>query len=1286
MTDRPPPTDSPQVAALSPLGRSVLRWGLRLGLVLLFVLLAGALALRALVLPHVDEYRDQIVDLIESRTGLSVQIGRLEADWRGLHLRLRAHEVEVGAESAGEGLHLERVEALTGWSALLLGQPVFRQLVLVGPELAVVRESDGRIRLAGIEISDEPRDGPGLADWMLQQHEIAIVGAAIAWEDRRRGAPVLQLEDFDLRVERVAGRYRFGLQGQPGETLADRLDVRGDLVSDRPVDPARWSGQVFLQLSNAQLQGLAPWVDYPMSVSGQGSVEAWVEVETGRPQSATVDFSLAHFEAQLEESAEPFSAPYSRGRLQVVWRDDEHRVKLSDFELMSAEGEELPPVEIELRLSGQERLRGAGELSASRLDLAGLARLGAALPLPDEVHEALEKYRPEGRLQDLRIGWHSPQGQTRLSAFEAGFKGVSFAAVDGLPGLENVSGEIRGNDQQGHFLFSGQDVVADLPAIFPESTVSFARFDAKGDWIRAEKGLEVRLERAQFENPDAAGEASGVLRPEVGRRGEIELTARLTRAEGDAVWRYLPHVVNEYTRNWLRSAIAAGKVHDARLSLQGELDKFPFEQDEGRFQVQVELTDGRLEYAPDWPAIEAVAASLRFEGPGLFIEAAQGRIFGVELSEVEAAIPDLDADGGAVLSLTGKARGASADFLRFVSESPVRERVDGFTDGMSASGTGVLDLKLEMPLENVNSARVEGSFRFAGNRIGVLEWLPPLEGAKGVLRFSEKSFAIEGAEARLFGEPLKLTARTLRPGEIRFDVAGGASVRAARQFHDWPFLEHLSGAAKWQAVIDVAGGGARVDLRSTLAGLSSSLPQPLNKRMDSAWPLQLEVGFRGDERSVRGQLAEWLELELHGRALPGRFDIRRGGVALNTPLSVPAQGVDARLRLDELDVDAWRAVFEGGAQGANSANSGALTALDVKLGRLRAFGYDFSPFELQAEATASGWNGQLESEQVAGGFAWNGEDDGQVALRLERLRLGERKTSDAQLARLLETDEHFALPGMDIVASGFELYGRRLGRLSLQARNEGGLWWLDSLSIANSDARLTGSGRWQPGRAPQTQLSLNFDIRDIGAFLARIGYPEVVRDGTARLSGDLRWRGIPTRIDQATLDGLFRLEAENGRFAKLEPGVGRLLGVLSLQSLPRRLKLDFSDVFSDGFAFDRIAGDGRMQAGVLASDNLEIHGPAARIWLAGTASLVEETQDLKVVVQPTLSESVAVGAAAGLINPVAGVVAYLAQKVLSDPIERMFAYGYAITGSWSDPQVEKLPVGLGSSDSGASVP
>ena len=222
---------------------------------------------------------------------------------------------------------------------------------------------------------------------------------------------------------------------------------------------------------------------------------------------------------------------------------------------------------------------------------------------------------------------------------------------------------------------------------------------------------------------------------------------------------------------------------------------------------------------------------------------------------------------------------------------------------------------------------------------------------------------------------------------------------------------------------------------------------------------------------------------------------------------------------------------------------------------------------------------------------------------------------------------------------------------------------------------LSGKGVWRPGAKEETRLSFKFDVGNVEKMLARLGYPEAVQRGKGVLDGELAWRGPPTALHIPSLGGKMRVQVENGQFAQLEPGVGRLLGVLSLQALPRRITLDFRDVFSEGFAFDRISGSIQMNQGVLHTDDLEILGPAARVFMSGDADAGRETQNLRVRVQPTLSESVAVGSAiatTGVIHPAVGLAAYLVQKALRDPVEKLFSFEYVVTGGWSDPKVEKI--------------
>ncbi len=1232
------------------------------------------LVVREVLMPRIDTYRPQVIAALSHAIGLPVAIEALAADWSHGRPRLHMAGLTVHDRSGDRALRLESVDATLAWSSLLRGQAHFHQLVIFSPELSVHRSADGRLFVAGIGIEGEGT-GAGFSGWLLGQREIVIRDAALRWIDHQRGAPELRLDRFDFRYSALGGRYRFGMRAVPDASLAASLDIRGDLVSLRPMDPATWAGQVYVALDDADLGAWTAWVDYPVPLVGRGGVRAWADVAGGGLRGVTADVALADVVTQLGEALPPLELQEASGR--VIARRSPAGVELATraLEFVTLDALRLAPTNIDLALrDAPDGGAGGGEFRANRLDIAALAQLAERLPLDDTVRIRLAALGPQGRLDDLRFAWTGPVSGPVSWKAQSRFSDIAVYPDGVLPGVQGLSGEIDGDESRGRFRLVGQNASLELPAVFPEAHMSFSMLQAEGGWARREGRLEIALDGASFENPDAAGTASGLYIPAASGAGEIDLTARLTRADGEAVWRYLPWGVGEYTRSWLRRSLSGGAVPDARLRLKGPLDEFPFRDGtSGQFLVTTRVSGAKLDYAEGWPAIEAIDAELRFEGPGLKILAERARIFGVALSQVVAELPDLDTRVGKPMTITGRASGPTAEFLRFVAASPVSARLSGLTDDIRAEGRGTLDLRLVMPLHDLGATTVRGEYRFGANRLTLMPDLPPLTDAAGRLRFTGNELEIPEASGRFLGEPLRLTAQTPDTGGVRFRVEGGAAVRVLRQSFDWPLLEHLSGTVAWQGDIEIGAGVTTIAIGSRLAGLSSSLPHPFNKRAAETWPMSLRLEWpRSDGRErLRVELADRALLEMVSRRSAAERRVERAGLALFAPLETSPDGLMLRANLDEFDVDAWRAVFAqlGPAEGA--VTGPRLTRLDARVGRLTAGAHRLANVELAAVADARGWTGSITSEQVVGSFDWRSAGDGALIARLARLAIGTEGGS-GQSAELAGEEPPRRLPALDIVAEQFTLRGMDMGRLELQAANRDGLWELGSLALTSVDAVLKGSGRWRPGFNPLTELEFALEADDIGRLLERLGYPEAVRRGRAEMAGTVAWRGAPTRIDYPTLRGQIRLDARDGQFRQLDPGMGRLLGVLSLQSLPRRLTLDFRDVFSEGFAFDRISGSMGVEAGVLRTDDLHIAGPSARIWISGSADVAHETQDLNVTVQPTLSEGVAIGAAAGLINPVAGVIAYLAQKALSDPIERMFAFRYAITGGWADPKVEKL--------------
>jgi uncharacterized protein YhdP len=337
---------------------------------------------------------------------------------------------------------------------------------------------------------------------------------------------------------------------------------------------------------------------------------------------------------------------------------------------------------------------------------------------------------------------------------------------------------------------------------------------------------------------------------------------------------------------------------------------------------------------------------------------------------------------------------------------------------------------------------------------------------------------------------------------------------------------------------------------------------------------------------------------------------------------------------------------------------------------------------------AGRWRVNIDAAELSGHVAFEqalpGQSDsaGQLFARLSRLNLP--PASAREVETLLETPP-VSLPALDIVVDALELRGKQLGRVEIEAVNinkdpvrtpAAHEWQLKRFNIELPEATLRSTGRWLAARegSPMRKSELNFmlDVRDAGALLTRLGTPEALRGGTGQLQGMVSWQGSPLSLHYPSLNGQLDLRMGRGQFLKADPGVAKLLGVLSLQALPRRLLLDFRDVFSQGFAFDSVQGDVTIVHGMANTRNLQIKGVNALVQLDGSADIARETQKLRVQILPIVDAGTASLVAAITVNPLVGLSTFIAQWLLQNPLSRASAQEFLIDGSWANPQVTRV--------------
>ncbi|MDR0672878.1 MAG: TIGR02099 family protein [Zoogloeaceae bacterium] len=1296
---------------------------------------ALTLVLRFGVLPDLPRHQPEIEAFLSRTLGREVRLGGLEAHWYGLNPNVTLNDVKIFSDEGTVALRLARVDGVLSWrslAALWRGEPVFALLSLEKPELLIRRDGDGRIFVADLPISTEKDDGDGAAlRWLLAQRRIRIHDARIIWQDDRLDAPPLVLRSAHLEWHNRGWRHRFGLTARPPAHLADALDLRGDLSGDATNLPA-WRGQVYSRLEAANLpeiqalmeqNGLA--AEGVQMARGVGALRLWARRDERGWQGAG-DVALADARLRLGADLPMLEVMRLHGRLQaargtssglVSWRVASRDLTL---EARLPHGEAIAIPDLDMQAEWRARAEGddaektktpssdkvslPASFSLNALDLTQAVRLAEALPLSAETRERIARYQPQGVLRQTKARWDmamfADETVRRDYAVEAVFERLGFRAADKLPGVSGLSGNLVADAAGGRLALGNPQMTLALPAMFAEPQFSLERLRAQVEWRRNAKGMKVEIRSLDFVSPHVQGQVRGSYQSLAEGPGEIDLQGEFSKIVAMEVWRYLPRIVHPNVAQWLRGALLAG-TGAGSLRLRGDLRKFPFappNDGAGEFSVRVQAEDVRLRYGEGWPEIEEMRGNLEF-GAGMKILATDARSLGARLSNVEVEIPRFDSRESHLL-IAGEASGPTAEFLGFVEQSPVAEFIGHATRNMSASGEGRLELKLDLPLANMAAAAVAGRYHFLDDQVRFMSGLPPAQHVRGVLEFSEQAARAEAIQGMLLGAPFHLTiAPEARAGEtrktMRIQAKGGAQARELRRYLKKPIQAALSGDLSWQADIRVAPGASEFLVTSTLEGMAFSLPFPLAKNAGDAWPLRVQGERDAEKREqIRVLLGDGarprLEAILMRRPSGG---LARGAIGIGQAPRLPEAGLNLHVRQTRLNLDLWRRLLFADDSGNETAKAREAETIDLPALNLAAleaqkitvFGATLNNARLRLRYKGEQMRVMVAADELVGDIFWDGDQKtnrgGKVTADLRRMRLGDAEaateTGEAGAAKipaeLLES-----LPGMDIRIGDFAYGDRHFGRLELQAENAGGQWQLQQIVIENPEARMTGNGLWRPResidgqRSGASQLAFQLESGNSGKLLARLGYPNAVRGGTARLEGNLNWAGSPLDFDPTTLDGELSLSAQRGQFSRIEPGAGKLLGLLSLQSLTRRLSLDFRDIFSEGFAYDDITARMHVNEGVLTTKgDLRIVGPSGRVLMNGRVNLKDETQDLHLTMQPELGGVAAVGAAVA-INPLVGAAALLAQRFLQNPLNKVFSLKYAVTGSWSDPRVERL--------------
>jgi len=1258
------------------------------------VLLIGGAALVTLVrmlLPQIGEQRSAIEAWLAELVGRPVQVGGISANWSGWAPRLTFDRLVILDErNQAELIHFERVDIdIAPLASIQHRELKPTRLNVSGVAMNLIRDINGQFSVAGMPPPHSP-----VMRWLLDQGNFTVREADLTVNDQRAHASYalsgLMLSIQSRGQTKTITAY-VDLPDMIGRHATLEIHTRG-----HPLDP-HWEGNIDARLDGINSDYLLRQANWrgPRPDEVPINLVAWSTWRDGVLRHS--DFELA-IERSRQDAGHVLEA-----RGQLLKREESWHLALADIALPGVGGAKGNGRLSAVWRAGGNEVNPRLAVRAAALPLEPLAHLITRMTTPGELRDGLLRAQPHGRLARLDALW-SPRGEAPARFYVAAKVGELAVQDATRPrAIDGLSFELKANGGGGHVEFDDAEFTMRDDQRLPVP-LAVEQLNGALAWRKhGDEPLRMRAHDLRARVASVRVGVDGTLERSADAAPVVDLDARFAADDATRIPDLLPlHLMPAHGEEWFRRLFESGHVERGRVAIKGPLDHFPFKDKRGEFSADFSVREATLHYANLWPVAQGVDAEASVRGAELKLDVTRGTISGNDIAGAVIVLPDMGVHER-MLRIKGVARGTAASAIALVRDSPLKNGRAGRLTNLDISGHIEVPLKMKLALYAGGPHEVEGAARFKGNRITELKQNLVLDDVVGAVDFTHHDWHGEDLRAVFDGTPVELVVNGALQDphyDSEFRMTGTSPAAGLLRYlkkytppiHVWlerhQKLDALRGAVPWRAVMKVpsaagvaAGLPQRLEIDSSLSGLAVDLPWPLGKSADAARPLHIAAAIR-DHMALhtRVDLGDTVSMELDAaRDDGGRARLTRAELVFGSldPRFKGTPGLTLTGYIPLLPLNEWtRYAQQPGGNGDGYTAQLPLT-LDLQVSDLRMLGRKFKDTRLSGTREAERWNLIASGPDVSGHIEIPRDAArGVLRLNLDRLHM-RRALKAAPVGKASELDPR-RLPAFEMHCAEFRYGKMELGQADVRTSRHASGLTLDQLHFSGEGFNIAATGDWLVnGEAHQSNFDIAVKAKALGALLSRFGYRVGnIKHGETDIDIQANWAGTPADFALAHINGSFELHVTNGRFLDIDPGTGRLFGLLSLQALPRRLSLDFEDLFDKGFVFDRIAGVFQLQDGNAYTNSLLIEGPSARFDIAGRTGLAVKDYDQHIVVTPALSNSLPLaGALFGPIGAGAGAAYFIGSKMFKSIPEQMNKFlsrKYTITGSWDNPVVKRI--------------
>ncbi len=1248
------------------------------------ITLALLVGVARLMLPQVPLYRAEIRNWVQDSTGFELDFRHISAGLSFSGPELRLSEVTISWPRSGlTVLRADQIDvSLNLWVFMVDGLLIPGRIAVSGSRVELERGLDGSFYLQGQPWSSFSSlggaDALDLAE--LPTIDVLVKDIEFSYQDLLGGAAPANCWVNRIQVVLEDGRVRLDGRVQPDPDFGRQIEISTtwplELLTDaaEATDLPEWKFYVA-----AEAVDLDHWFtlwndpDFPLSAA-EGDVSVWVNFHGWQPSNITAELDLSALSLRqpngLTESIDRFEGLVEWQRTDAGWL-----LAANDFRLVR--GASAWPLS-SFSVAYADREPGSAKQISVQLSFLRLSDLMpfARATFAEEILDELLPGEFQGDIEDATLQLELPVGQPPEFDLRATFTDLGYTGMEPDQVLAGISGSVVADQNGGQLQLDSFDVRFGLFNVF-RAPVEFGRISGLLVWRSGVGGHTILGNSVEFATPAASAKATFELTvPRDSGSPIVDLTATATVSDAPAVLGFLPRRLSPKMLAWLDRAVIAGEVPRANIVLRGPLLEFPFDHGEGVFRVMMPVRNGILEYAPDWPRLVDASGTVVFDGLSVEGRDLSGKLLEMRYQGGHAQISDLR-QGIIEVSIQGQT--AMDEALDFIRASPIGRALQPRIEDVTASGTMQSDVQLVLPTKSLADYEVNGRFEFQQGILGLIGIEDKLTDLDGVAHLSNLNISAENLRGRLLDEPVLIQVRPMDgdAGEYSHIAWLNGTTPAQKAFTSLglPMSNYFSGDLKWRAAAffpirrEENPIPFRLMIRTDLEQLVSNLPTPLTKNAGEPEIARLLIDFpQPGNIEIFGRLQRDITWAIGLLRLEEGWKIERGAVhAGKAASSLPSEpGLELTGHLDSARPADWFNL-RGDDERRRSRWRDIYREMIFHIDEFLVFGQRFENVEMQALRGTEGWEIELDSELAAGELTVPFEFDQGIPIKLDmdRLLLMESDPGDSG------TTDPRTLPPIQAKIAEFAIGDVRFGTLEASVVSVPQGLQTEKLELTGSSFSITGAGEWLVIEdTPRSRLQLTLASTDVLDTLVTMGYEPLMEGEVGEVYADLSWEGSPGEGFLYRSTGEVRIRVKNGQLFEVEPGGGRLLGLMSVTALPRRLQLDFSDVFDEGLGFKRVKGDFRLDNGNAYTCNLGLEGPVADVGVVGRAGVRDQDYDQLAVVRPHVSNALAVPAF--IVNPGLGAAMLLINRIFREPLSSIGETYYRVYGPWANPVIEEV--------------